>query len=259
MTSPIVLIVAMESERRHMDQLLPGWERVESPNWSTLKNGNVFCITSGIGMTMAAAATEHAISQYSPSVILNYGCAGAHTRDLFPGDVVIGDRLVHHGRMRVTPEGTIAPMAKVFHVPGEPAGVSHLETDRSLTQWLSEIAIGINMPVWPVNLRLAGQEDRVPTVRVGTLSSGDIWLQDPTLIDAGHAVTGSLCEDMEAVSIAHVCAIHGVPFATVKDISNSEFHEATIFEGATCSLPSDEVGLRAAMLVAGLIQRLQAI
>ena len=258
MKSPIVLIVAMESERRHLDDLLPGWEKVESPTWSTLRNGDVLCVTSGIGMTMAAAAAEYAISTYSPSMVLNYGCAGAHTRELYPGDVVIGDRLVHHGRMRFTPDGTIAPITESFHVPGEPVGVDHLESDRSLIEILGEVAANIKLPVWPTHLRLASQQNGSPRVHVGTVSSGDIWMQDPALIDAGHARTGSLCEDMEAASIAHVCAVHGVPFATVKDISNSEFHEATQFEGATSGLPSAEVGLRSAMLVAGLIQRLHS-
>lgn len=258
MSSPIVLVIAMESERRHLDNLLPGWERVDSATWPTLRNGDVICITCGIGMTLAAAATEYAISTYAPTLILNYGCAGAHTRDLYPGDVVIGDRLVHQGRMRFTPERTIVPMDQSFTVPGERDGVDHLETDRSLAAVINETAIGIDLPAWPYALRTTNQPDRAPEIRFGTVSSGDIWLQDANLIDANHARTGSLCEDMESAAIAQICALHGMPYLTVKDISNSEFHAATRFEGTSSALPSQEVGLRAAMLIAGLIQRLHA-
>lgn len=257
MTQPIVLIVAMESERHHLDSLLPGWEDVESATWLTRQNGNLICITSGIGMSLAAAATEYAISTYSPAAVLNFGCAGAHDREFFPGDVVIGDRIVHHGQLRFAPDGTIVPIDQGFQVAGEDTRASHLETDLVLLEALRKTSGEVNLPAWPEDIRLEGQPDRAPVVRIGTVSSGDIWLQDTALMDAAHERTGSLCEDMEAAAIAQICAIHNVPFATVKDISNSEFHEATTFEGATSSLPSDEVGRRAAMIVANFLNSVQ--
>jgi hypothetical protein len=43
----------------------------------------------------------------------------------------------------------------------------------------------------------------------------------------------------------------------VKDISNNEFHAATVFEDTSSALPSAEVGLRAAMIIVGVIERLR--
>ncbi len=257
MDSTIVIIVAMESERRHLDTLMPGWEPVESGPWRTLRNGEVVCVVSGIGMISAAAATEHAIGTYNPAAVLNYGCAGAHVRGLYPGDVVIGDVLVHQGRMRFVNDGSIVPLDIGFTVPGEDEPVARLTSDPALLQVASDVVAYTSLPHWPQEHRLVNQPVRAPRVHTGTVSSGDIWLQDANRIDAGHDRTGSLCEDMEAASIAQICAMHHVPFLTVKDISNSEFHAATVFEGTSSALPSAEVGLRAAMVIAGVIERLR--
>ncbi len=91
------------------------------------------------------------------------------------------------------------------------------------------------------------------------MSSGDIWLQDEGTINAANARTGSLCEDMEAASIAQVCALHATPFLTVKDISNSELHESTVFDESTSALHADELGMRAAMIIVGVIEKLRRI
>lgn len=259
MSVSVVLIIAMESERVHLDALLPGWERVEQSGWPTLRNEDIVCITSGIGMVSAAAATEHAIGTYNPAMVMNFGCAGAHHPELFPGDVVIGDRLVHQGRMRFAPDGEIIPLTVGFHVAGEETQVTQISTDLVLRKLAQEVANARAFTAWPELARLPAQTDRAPIVRTGTVSSGDIWLQSTHQISATNARTGSLCEDMEAASIAQICTFHGIPFLTVKDISNSELHEATVFDESTSALHADELGLRAAMVIVGVITRLREL
>lgn len=251
------LIIAMESERRHLDTLLPGWEPVADSVWPTLRNDDVICITCGIGMVSAAAATEHAIQTYQPEVVLNYGCAGAHHPELFLGDVVIGDRLVHQGRMRFAPDGTRVPLTIGFQVPGETEKVTDVSSDATLVAMANALVSELDLPIWPAEARLPKQPERAPLVRTGTVSSGDIWLQNPEMIHAANALTGSLCEDMEAASIAQICTLHAVPFLSVKDISNSELQESTMFEGSSSVLHSEELGMRAAMVITKLIEELR--
>ena len=265
MTDCIAIIIAMESERRHLDSLMPGWETVEHTVWPTLRNKDVVCITSGIGMVSAAAATEYAISTYSPTMVMNYGCVGAHTRDLFPGDVVIGERLVHQGRMRFASDGEIIPLEAGFYVPGETKQVTDLSTDPALRQLAEEVASALIFSTADedeneANEGLAWQRAGGPvSVNTGTVSSGDLWLQSEESIDAANGRTGSLCEDMEAASIAQICALHDVPFLTVKDISNNELHKTTIFEGSTSELHLDELGMHSAMVIVGVIEKLRQI
>lgn len=121
---PIVLIVAMESERTHLEQLIPGWEHGMEGVWPTMKtvyrDTPIIAIRCGIGMVAAAAATEYAITMWQPRCVLNFGCAGAHTREVLPGDLIIGTSLVSHGRMRMTADMGIVPMDIPFAVAGEP-------------------------------------------------------------------------------------------------------------------------------------------
>ena len=61
---------------------------------------------------------------------------------------------------------------------------------------------------------------------------------------------------MEAAAIAHVVFRHHVPFMTVKDISNNEFHTLTDLEGDISVLPAEEIGRRAADLLLRTIERI---
>lgn len=259
MQTSIVIIVAMESEQQHLESLLPGWDSVSHPVWPTVRNGDVVCITCGIGMVAAAAATQHAIHEFSPKIIMNYGCTGAHSAELYPGDVVIGERLVNQGKMRFAPDGEIVLRVDGFNVEGEVDSFKGASTDQTLRVLAEKAARELELPAWPIALRAPSQPDRAPIVRTGTVSSGDIWIQVEDMIHDRHQRFGSLCEDMEAASIGQICAMHGVPFLTVKDISNSELHEKTQFDESTWVHHSVELGLRAAMVIVDVIQRLQKV
>lgn len=258
---PLAIIVAMESERVHLDILLPGLERHNHDIWPTwtgkVDDVPVVVVECGIGMVSAAAAAEHVIAAWRPRAILNYGCTGAHSRELFPGDVVIGTDLIHQGRMRFTPDGQIVPLDVPFTVPGESGPRTGLACDPSLVALAHDAARGMDLPAWPAEYRLDAQPaDREPQVRIGPIASADVWLQDPARLDAIHQRTGSLCEDMEAAAIGQIATLHGVPFLAVKDISNSEFYVASVFDENSSALPVQEVGKRAAMVLAETIRRL---
>ena len=53
-----------------------------------------------------------------------------------------------------------------------------------------------------------------------------------------------------------ICALHGVPFQTIKDISNNEFHAVSDFAGTESSLPVEEVGKRATLVTVALLNRM---
>ena len=72
--------------------------------------------------------------------------------------------------------------------------------------------------------------------------------------------TRTLCEDMEAAAIAQICALHDLPFLTVKDISNNEFHALSTFgEAGTFKMLEAELGKRAAAFLFALLERLAAM
>ncbi|HEV2072054.1 MAG TPA: 5'-methylthioadenosine/S-adenosylhomocysteine nucleosidase [Thermomicrobiales bacterium] len=256
-SQPIVLVVAMESERVHVDQLIPGWQNVWGSVWPTLRTlyrgVPLILVRSGIGMVAAAAATEYALLTWTPRCLLNFGCAGAHTREILPGDVIIGTGLVSHGRMRISPDEGIVPMDIPFTVAGEPEPRSELRTSPGLVALAQDAARKTVLDLLP-----AHPGNGAVRVHSGVIASADVWMQDPTWLDATHQRTGSLCEDMEAAAIAQVAMLHDVPFLTIKDISNNEFHATSPFEGTESALPLSEVGKRAAVLTVATIDRIIA-
>jgi adenosylhomocysteine nucleosidase len=262
-TSPIVMVVAMESERIHLESLIAGWTHTTEGVWPTMRvvyrDVPLIVLRSGIGMVAAAAATEFAITTWDPRCILNFGCAGAHTREILPGDVVIGTSLVSHGRMRMSADAGIVPMDIPFTVAGEPEPQSDLACSPDLVGLAQEAAAETPLEMWPEPYRFpAHPEDGAVQVHEGVVSSADVWLQDPAWLDATHQRTGSLCEDMEATAIGQIAALHGVPFLTIKDISNNEFLVSSVFEGTESALPLSEVGKRAAVLTVATLDRIIA-
>lgn len=262
-SGPIVLVIAMENERTHLEGLIPGWRHSLEGGWPIMRTlhheAQLIVIRCGIGMVAAAAATEYAVTCWNPRCILNFGCAGAHTRDLLPGDVVIGSELVHHGRMRISTDNGIVPLDSPFNVAGELDTGRGLSSSPKLVTVAQDAAAQTALEAWPEDLRIPlHNSEGTVRVQTGVVASADVWIQDPAWLDQIHRRTGSLCEDMEAAAIAQIAALHGVPFLTIKDISNNEFHVTSMFDGTESALPVSEVGKRAAALTVATIDRLIA-
>src|SRR5688500_6425428 len=107
--TPIGVVVAMESELQHLlHRVRPVRELRDGPwldRFVSAEAMPLIPLCSGIGMVNAAAGTEHLIARYAPRAILNYGCAGAHRRDILPGDVIIGDGTAHQGAVQILASG----------------------------------------------------------------------------------------------------------------------------------------------------------
>jgi adenosylhomocysteine nucleosidase len=259
--APIGVVVAMESELRHLLTLTTPVREIEAGPWRDrfVNAGEVplVALCCGIGMVNAAAGTEHLIGRYAPRAILNFGCVGAHRRDILPGDVIIGDGAVNHGAVHILASGEEYFPGQEYQFAGEVVALTELATDPALREVTIEAAEGWTPDPWPRGLNLPPDvEQRPPRTHVGCIGSADQWNQQHERIDRLHARHGTLCEDMEAAAIAQVCARHGIPFMTVKDVSNNEYHALTELVGEIDILPAAEVGRRSAELVLRTIERI---
>lgn len=243
----VCVLVAMPSELQHMVGMPTSVDNQDTPWQSTtwqLETLEITAILTGMGMIRAAAATEYAVGTFDPRAILNYGCAGAHRRDVNLGDVIVGTRYVAHSSSVLTAAGVTrydlhngqdAPSPGATGIPADPS--------------LLEIAHRVAMPWSPDPWLRAGGTAHSPVVRKGVIASADVWTQAPDAIDQLAERHHSLCEDMEAAAIAKICSLHAIPFLAVKDISNNELQSVTVFDPDQAHLPADEVGRRAASLV----------
>lgn len=259
--APIGVVVAMESELQHLLALTQPVREVNDGPWRDqfVQAGDVpvVALCCGIGMVNAAAGTEHLIGRYSPRAIFNFGCVGAHRRDILPGDVIIGDGAVNHGAVHYLANGDEFFPGLEYQFAGEDVALTELATDQALRELTIAAAEGWMPEAWPRGLNLPPDiERRPPTTHIGRVGSADQWTQHHERIDRLHARHGTLCEDMEAAAIAHVCARHGVPFMTVKDVSNNEYHVVSDLADQSEVLPATEVGRRSAALVYRVLERL---
>lgn len=260
---PVAVIVAMEAELRHLTDHLVTVEDVAHGPWRDrrMRHGDLDLVVlcCGIGMINAAAGAEHLCDRFAPRAMLNFGCAGAHTRDLLPGDVVVGSATVNHGAFHLLASGeTYFPDAE-YSVTGETVVANERPCDPALLALAAEAAAGYEPDAWPRHFGWPGGiAHRAGRVTTGVVSSADIWTQFHERIDMLHTRHRSLCEDMEAAAINRVCGRWGVPFLTVKDISNNEFHAVSELQGDIEVLPASEIGRRAAGLVLGVLDRMAA-
>lgn len=257
---PIGLVVAMEAELIHTLRRYPPTASDQRGIWHfhhfEIGRSKIIAVRSGMGLINAAAGTERLIAEYSPRIVLNFGCSGAHRREIMPGDIVVGQRVVHHSAMQILKDGSERYAGFGYEVAGERMDAAELATDAALLAAAESLSERFTAEAWPAELFWPrGVERRAPMIHNGVVASADIWTQAIERLDILHTRHQSLCEDMEAAAIAQVCALHAVPFLTVKDISNNEYLQASDLEGFT-DFPIEQIGKRASDFVCRLIEEL---
>jgi adenosylhomocysteine nucleosidase len=255
----IAIVVAMDSELAHFYELAPVEREEQDGVWrdkfASVAGMPVVLTKCGIGMIAAAAATERVINQHQPRAVLNFGCAGAHMRDIMPGDLIIGDRVVHHSKVHILASGEEHYTGHGYYVGDEKVEAAEITSDSAWMIAAGQAAATFAPRDWPVKAGWpAGVPHRSPQVHTGAVASADIWTQAHERLDLLHSRHQSLCEDMEAAAIAQIATLHGIPFFTIKDISNNEYYRSTDIAGDMEEFPFDEAGERAAGLLYATIE-----
>lgn len=267
---PIAVIVAMPEEMTHLEGLLrmhgAVWDGTEEHgprrfNRVTFNGRSLVLTTSGMGMVAASAASEAVIGRFQPRAVLNYGCTGAHRADILPGDVVVGTACIaaDHGRLR--PGGRFEYRPARLFADGKHRDVDAFPVGNALLAVAESVAGNgrWQRDAWPKAYWPEGVPHRAPRVFFGPIASADRFTQDADALRALHAQHATLCEDMEAAAIAQLCLLHDVPFLTVKDISNNEFHTISTFgEDGTFTTLENELGKRAGSFLFAILERLAA-
>jgi len=249
----IGIVVAMSSERIQLDPHASSQTTEQKGPWRIdrydIGGKDVVAVTSGIGMANAAAGTEFLIQTERPDIVMNFGCAGAHRRDLVPGDVIIASEVVNHALMQILPDGSERYTGYATETDGEHRHGLDLKPDPALVE-LAQLAAAANPPQpWPQDrFWLTSVPYRLPNVYLGPVVSADTWTQAHSRLDILHDRHGSLCEEMEAAAVGRIAGMHGIPFLSIKDISNNEYLKVSDLAEFS-DFPVAEVGKRAAALL----------
>lgn len=149
--------------------------------------GSVLVVKTGIGLVQTASTLSWVLSAYTPNVVISTGAAGGLGKDIEVGDIVIGDRYMY-----TNADGTA--FGYTFgQVPGQP-----------------EFFAG-NADV------LAAAPEKA---KIGLMLSSDSFVTATTLPDTPKHFPDVLSTDMESTAAAQVCANWGIPFVSVRCISD---------------------------------------
>lgn len=140
-------------------------------------------VECGIGKVAAAAATAFLIADDNADIILNAGLSGA-VSGVRRGDFVAGE--------------SFRECDFDLTAIGRPLGKDAIRADETL-------------------LKLAASLD---DMHVGALGTGDLFLADPVKKDLYQSLFSITAFDMETAAIAQVCGQCGVPFCSLRQISD---------------------------------------
>ncbi|MGV8976692.1 MAG: 5'-methylthioadenosine/S-adenosylhomocysteine nucleosidase [Cellulomonas sp.] len=159
----------------------------------SFESRGVLLVQCGIGLVNSATAAAVAISATSAHVVISAGSAGGVGEDVRVGDVVVGSTYLYSGA------DARAFGYSLGQVPGMPESYAG-------DQDLLEAALGAAAP----DLR----------VLAGTMISGDAFIDATTVDGIRTTFPGVLSTDMESTALAQAGHLYGVPFLSVRGISD---------------------------------------
>ncbi len=191
------IIVAMDKEHALVAQLLESRSERAVSGWSFVEGRlgahRVVLLKSGIGKVAAAVGAAELIRAFNPDCIINSGVAGALDASVGVADVVAADRTVYHD----VDCGCDNPYGCMQGFP----------------------------LYYPADARLLDAFQRLnleAKTHIGLVCSGDRFVSQPTDL---HAIKNhfpeALAVDMESCSIAQVCHMYGVPFLSLRVVSDT--------------------------------------
>ncbi|MBP3631086.1 MAG: 5'-methylthioadenosine/S-adenosylhomocysteine nucleosidase [Clostridia bacterium] len=202
----ILIQGAMEEEIQHFLEVYNPYKIEQIAGFkfyiANYKQHTIIVSLSEKGIINTTTATTIGINTFAPDLVINQGCAGAHTKDLNIGDIIIGEKSIH---------------INDFHTPikYEGEGSNSLEWSPS-----SKRSYSVNSTPHYVNLALKTQTNHKKIV--GALGSGDMFSREYDRIVHLNKLFGELCEDMESVASLKACERFSVDRIALRIISNNE-------------------------------------
>lgn len=171
---------------------------------------------TGIGKVNAATTATVLCERYDCDRILLSGVAGALDPSLTIGDVVVGTRVVQYDYGRVTDEERFTYQPGGMPFPGGSDRVGWSLRD-DIVGRVRE-ALG-EEPLPGVRAR-AGSERHVPTVRFGTIVTGDTFVASDVVREDLRRRFDALAVEMEGGAVVQVAERYGARWLVVRAVSD---------------------------------------
>ncbi|MBQ8537605.1 MAG: 5'-methylthioadenosine/adenosylhomocysteine nucleosidase [Clostridia bacterium] len=203
----IGLIGAMQVEMEHL--LLALEEHKEHKiGVMTLHTGQLYgheavLAICGPGKVNAALCAQAMILNFKPRWVMNLGVAGAISRELTIGDLVVGTCAVQHD-MDTSPIGD--PLGLI-------SGINRVK---------------LLCAPWLRNEIIAAAQSLELRIMEGVIATGDQFIASPEKKEWIARHFDAVCAEMEGGAVAHTCLMHGVDCAVIRSISDQADGGATM-------------------------------
>lgn len=176
--------------------------------------------TTGMGTVKAAMATTYALEKFHPTLVINQGTAGAQTKELSVGDVILVESAVNINQMLMPKKGLGEGSDPFLWEKG--SQTVYYEADKVLMELCSQM------------------EYKSGRMRRGRIATGDIFSRETDRIIWLEENYGTCAEDMETAAVFEVCDAFATPCMALRVISNNELKGAE-FNGETAKLLQEYV------------------
>lgn len=213
MEKTILLQVAMEIECQEILTKLQNIQEININNYKYYKGTfNKFPIIislSKVGLINASASLILGIKEFNPTIIINTGIAGATSKKLHIGDIVLGLECLNINSYR-TPiakegEGSNPQNWELLtFLSGEEDRIIKEQADKTLISLAKEI-----------------NTNKFGKIYEGTIGSGDAWNREVDRILYLNQKYNILCEDMESIATYTIANQQNIPVISIKMISDN--------------------------------------
>jgi len=209
---PILVVVAMEVEIKVLLDKLDKLEKKEKYGFTLyegkVNNRDIVILLTGVGVINASSGLMMAVMEYNPGCVINYGIAGAMSRDIHTKDIIIVSSVCNINSYRT---GELNEGEGTNPWNWELLTFLSGEVDRYIEYDASSELLKLSEEVIYTN----------GNVMYGKIGSGDVWNNELDRMIYFNKKYGVLAEDMESIGIYNLGNKFSIPVISIKIISDN--------------------------------------
>ncbi len=225
---PIGIFAALPEEVRHLGQALAVDDKIVRGGFAfrqgRLDDVPVVLVEAGIGKVNTSLVATLLLDHFGCRLALLTGVAGGLDPTIGIGDVIVADQLVQHDYGAIV-DGEIKPYRPGVAPLGEPRDALSYVLDPEIRQSLRRQLDEFVLPALPS--AVTGGAARLPTVRFGTILSGDQFINCEATRQRLFERFRAPAVEMEGAALAQVAEQFRVPCIVVRcvsDLAGAESH-----------------------------------
>ncbi len=216
----IAIMGALEAEVNLLKDNLKGI-RTKSFDGVTFYKGKlagkkVVLLQAGVGKVNAAYGTAILLSHFKIKSVLFTGVAGGIHPETYPGDIVIGKKMIQYDFGKLDSTGfSIWPTRNALAPDGK-----------------NPLYIPCDSVLFHLAVNTAGDTefenvgDRNPEVFTGNIATGDMFINQTVKAKWLYQTFDAYATEMEGAAVAQVCYMQNVPFLIIRSCSDNANNQA---------------------------------